>query len=787
MSLPFVRPLISLAAIAAAAPAAADQLTPDPDADIVEVSHEVTVTFPAADLVEMTVRRSFANRGARVAGFELEVVLPEAAVVTGMRSRSGGVWHRAALLAADVARRRFESQPAAAGVPDQDPVLLSHAGPGRVAITAAEVPAGGALSIEYSLRAPATREDGRLRATYHHDGGEGLVAPVLRVSGRARVDGVPVIGGAPRVLSAAAPSAGPSAVTTLLTLPDDLVARSAKVRAFITHPRPIDLLVDLVNAEGQRQRLIAGHDHRALERLRAGVALAPALVGELGETWKLVVTDRATGSDGVLHSWRLDVIDTGGKPSVHRVRQPVKIPDAVADDDDPIAAAVIEAVRDPGRITARHGRVLFAAGKSSVTRLHIDAPDAFAPAPDDLHVVFVLDTSRSLSDDEVAAQLDVAAAYLAAAPGARFELVRFDRRARRLLNRFAPAAEMAALRARLVAAGELASANGSHLERGLKVAARALRDARGKTSRIVILTDGLMRSKFPAAAARRAIRSGTIAHLVKTMGLAGAADRRLDQHSLAPIAAGTGGMAIAIDPDTDPGELARSALHLVRPIRVDHFAVSAPFTEEAREGGALYEGTGRRFAAVLDQASPAAITIRGKLWARAIDRVVPATAAGSDLAAALVFGTGDHVGIPDAEIERIAMRGHVVSPATSFLTVRPGERERLGSGGWGIGSTCSACAFGTIGSGFGTGAAPAPITLRGPLASCAEKLGPAVDLEARVDLETSLIEIVDVEVTAADPRARACLTEAIWAHRLRPEQSRGELAKVVVQLSRAQL
>jgi hypothetical protein len=444
-------------------------------------------------------------------------------------------------------------------------------------------------------------------------------------------------------------------------------------------------------------------------------------------------------------------------------------------------SAEIAIASSPRRLAARHGRALLGGG-GSVTRVHVDAPASLSSTPDDLHVVFVIDASRSM-EAQIGEQLDVAAAYLAAAPGARFELVRFDRAARPLIGRFAGAAELDAIRAGLETSGALVAANGSHMDLGIDAALVAVRRVRG-TPRIVVLSDGLMRSRFSdggviAGLRRRGPR--VIAHYLTLDGALTGADERIDGAPRARIAAATGGIALSVNAAADAADLRRTALHLVRPIRVDNLELTGPLAGRVEIPGELYEGDGLRLAAVFDRASPEAVELRGDVWARSIDRRLGADQREGDLAAALVFGTPDMHAIEEAEIEALAMRGQVVSPKTSFLVSRPGTREDVG-GGIGLGSVCGCGTFGTIGHGSGTGSGAAPITLEAPARSCAETLGVAIDATATV--EVSGIEIVDVSVQAAGAAVTQCLTEAIWAHRLEPRQARG-FDTLVIALSAA--
>ncbi len=128
------------------------------------------------------------------------------------------------------------------------------------------------------------------------------------------------------------------------------------------------------------------------------------------------------------------------------------------------------------------------------------------------------------------------------------ELVVFDRTARRAFEQFVAAKDIAAALAKARAAGTLTGGNGSALEEGLGLAATALQGRHGPT-RIVALTDALLRSRFRNALADPALAlapGATVTHLVIPEQDSEAWIRRDDAHDLAPIADGHRGVLFAV-------------------------------------------------------------------------------------------------------------------------------------------------------------------------------------------------------------------------------------------------
>jgi hypothetical protein len=104
------------------------------------------------------------------------------------------------------------------------------------------------------------------------------------------------------------------------------------------------------------------------------------------------------------------------------------------------------------------------------------------------------------------------------------------------------------------------------------------------------------------------------------------AEHRDDDHALAPIARAGGGVLIQLAGAVGrPAEaLAASVLGLVRPIRIDHFAIQGlPAGAKVDQPNddtddALAEGSGRRFFVSLDKKGEQVnqVVLSGEIWAQ---------------------------------------------------------------------------------------------------------------------------------------------------------------------------
>ncbi|HRC58900.1 MAG TPA: VWA domain-containing protein, partial [Kofleriaceae bacterium] len=474
---------------------------------------------------------------------------------------------------------------------------------------------------------------------------------------------------------------------------------------------------------------------------------------------------------GMLTSWTLEL----GAPAVKATAEdtPVFIPDAPENDSDGGFATLALAPPPIDVVATRLGRVV-ASDAHKFTRLELDAAPQLRPLPQKAQVVFVVDASRSVGQDGLASQLEVAGAYLSHVPDAEVEVVAYRRHATRLFGAFIKAADF---RARVKAArdgGRLVLGNGSALEEGARVAAAALRGRKGPL-RVVMVSDDLLRTRFSNALALTALSqapAGTVVHMVALDPGQELELERDDQHALAPIALAHHGIGATLSiPDPLDKSLAKTVLGLVRPVRIDHLAIAGvdlvrgKYNETVPES--LGEGTGLRV--VVDAPKVAdTVELTGMIWGDKFRRVVRVDAAFSKAAAAWVFSEDDHQDLSPAEMMTVALLGRAVSPVTSYLATEPGVRpstvgltDRDGFGSLGSGR------YGTIGHGSGVGSPMGPdpaALLAGAARRCVQQWRPAAGFVVKLELETTHDEVVDVvPVAGGELPVATCIAEAAWA------------------------
>lgn len=413
-------------------------------------------------------------------------------------------------------------------------------------------------------------------------------------------------------------------------------------------------------------------------------------------------------------------------------------------------------------------------------RFEVDAALELERAPLAPRVVFVIDASHSEGPEGIAAQVELVAPYLANAPDALVEVVVTRRFAERLFGRFVSAAEVPGLLAS--SAAKLTPGNGSNLDVGAAMAAQALSQV-GGPGRVVLFTDTRLRAGFSNEATLHALRAApadTIVHVVSRAapGNEGLSEQRDDSAALSGLASATGGIFLRVEGRaTDFEQASRTLLGLVRPVRVDDFAVEGfdALTVEPT----LDEGTMVRLQGVA-ALPPAEVVVTGKVWAREFRRVVQVDTALRQRLPGLAVGVGAlRELLSDDELRTAAFLSHAASPVTSFLAAPPdaapstaGLVEAFGLGlsgssrcGCGGVITTSGC------GGFGVSSnTDFEAQLRASLASgvraCEATTGaPATGV---VFVEGTGDEVVSVEVTGASAPMTACLTEAAWAVRLGP-------------------
>ena len=116
---------------------------------------------------------------------------------------------------------------------------------------------------------------------------------------------------------------------------------------------------------------------------------------------------------------------------------------------------------------------------------------------------------------------------------------------------------------------------------------------------------------------------------------------------------------------------------------------------------------------------------------------------------------------------KLALLGGAVSPVTSYLATEPGVRpstegleevEGVGEGGGGRGEGIGLGSIGTLGHGASF---DPEAFLRGRLAAAWRECGGPPGT-ARLTLETTLVEVVDVKASVEAGPLRTCIEERAW-------------------------
>ncbi|MFT3774001.1 MAG: VWA domain-containing protein [Minicystis sp.] len=478
-----------------------------------------------------------------------------------------------------------------------------------------------------------------------------------------------------------------------------------------------------------------GRDHVGLPSGGVDVAVRAASPGDV-----VYADDRAIGAAGVVQSGEYGIELSLGRPGAR-----------------PLGGAL-------GAVPLGDGRML--------VRARVEAGASLAAAPRGARVAVLIDTSRSLSDDEVRAEAAAASAYLGHMPGAQVETILFDRRARAIHGGFVPA------QAAIAALDQLTFTrrNGSALDEALARAATLFAGLGPEMPRrVLILTDGLTRRALDRDALRGlAQRTGALVHVGVLDATGTPRLERDDQHPLAALARPTGGLAwhvVAAPTGSYVPEMREACEAWAHPLRIDHVRVTAPHDEVAfRAPDRIDRGEGWSDLRIVDH--PLGwLKIDGELWSQPISTTLVPDPDEARVAAALAFGSPLHRGLDATVTERLATLGHVVSPATSFVVAGRGvrgapERPEVGylDGGCLCGNHRTPLAL------EGDHRAPAPevdldAALRVALTPRWEACGGRGRL-GMVTIEVTHSEVVDVtsaRVNGPDGAKLArCLSDAAW-------------------------
>lgn len=422
-------------------------------------------------------------------------------------------------------------------------------------------------------------------------------------------------------------------------------------------------------------------------------------------------------------------------------------------------------------------------------RLEVDVAAQLGELPKNANVVFVVDASISEGEKGVASQLELIAPYLANIPDARVEIVVFRRFAERLFGRFVPAAEFSR-ELTMLAPERLAVGNGSNLDVGAQLAFETL-SREGGVGRVVTFTDEKLKNALTIDALVGAMKQAprdVVVHIVKRDESWGESlsERRDDASRFAKAAEVTGGIFLRVDGHPSDVVLDADVMRgLVRPIRIDAFEVVAndvPQTEDGPAFGFRIDSIQNEGAAVrlaeLDELPPQSVTVRGKIWARSFERVVSMDDAMSRRLPAFAVGDDSlRAQLSDDELRTVAFVSGAVSPVTSYLAAPQNAAPsvigleimplRGGLGLKGIG--CGGCGTSSrCGLRFGHARPNLIEVLRAMLepgvAACEAQFGARGG--AKLSLEATADEVVDVTASGGSDAMNACLVEAAWSVRL---------------------
>ena len=454
-----------------------------------------------------------------------------------------------------------------------------------------------------------------------------------------------------------------------------------------------------------------------------------------------------------------------------------------ADDGD---CFVVEKPEPDGKAaTARFGVYPFAPG-IWWWRLEVAVPKRIAEVPsptDAAPIVFVLDASRSQErNGGLAPQLAIVEAYLANLPGAEVELVLASRTAARVFGRFvAAAAFKQSLPADLV---ERPLGNGSFLDRGAAAAAETLRQL-ATPGRIILMTDGVLRSRFDQRAAIAALRrapDGTVVHLLyPSAGKMPAAINHLPPEGLGALPAAFGGAAYTVtvtlvDGVARPVE-PKTLRPLIRPDALDSLSLVDPSKSSRpdwpdwshqRTGDSVDQvtvGETGIWSGISTIPPPNRLELTGWIWSRKLRLSIRRDAVFQRRLARLAVSEDMLMECQDGTRQRKdALAQGFAVPGLMFWTGGSGEREPYGSSG----IDYPGCWDAGLGGGSTGGRPPKPQDLVPEIAPlldrCALSSDPAGTI--RVEVETDQQEILDVMVEGGDEPVRRCMEEGLWTAHL---------------------
>jgi hypothetical protein len=403
-----------------------------------------------------------------------------------------------------------------------------------------------------------------------------------------------------------------------------------------------------------------------------------------------------------------------------------------------------------------------------LTRYAVRAAPRLSEVPRRARIVLLLDASLSTESGFVENAKRALDAYLWHFDDAEVELVVFNRKLERPFGKFLPVAEAR----RKLDALAIQRRNGSEIDRALFEADRLLaRSEAGRPRRVLLVTDGRGRAGLTPERLRAATStSGAVVHV----GILGEGEPSLtldDDHPWAQALERNRGLVWRASNDPASSAKARRVFEeWVRPVRLHHFGLTVPnldFDGDLDElPTELDEGQGVE-ALLVEKSSAPRLLAEGRLWTERVSVPIERDSSRDKLWSALVFGSERLDDLSEEEMMTLAMKSGAVSPVTSYLAIEPGVRPSTEGIDWGMGFGSGR---GMLGGRHATraaylrGATDHAAFLRDAIAKDWRRCGGRPG-GARVDLETTLAEIVHVEsVTLDDPEPllERCLREAVW-------------------------
>lgn len=764
--------------------ASADELTTARNQPLRETSHQVDVRIKDG-VATYRVRRTFENRGKVAEEARLTIELPHGAVATGLRIFAGGRWHEGDLMHRDKAESLYRELTGMGPSRPKDPALLYWNWTSELGLRLFPIFPTSKSLVEYTLTVPTNYEGGEYFMSYprrHED--SRLATPrltvqtgkLMTVDGERANENSLELGPVPvHPLLANLERGDQRTLVRPLSFPNESKKNAIAVFVDIQHTWVGDLDLEVVDPEGQ-VHLLSRYDFARNENELKKRFVVPH-TGKKKGIWHLLIRDHHPLDGGHLRSWTLTPIDrksasgssiegvhTRGIAGVTATDKTfASIPQPNPSQGN-IATLSVRLQKKPAT-KFRLGRLEFS-GVPNFARVEVDVAERLSSLPHDHRVVFIVDTSHTMGEDGIRAQLRLTEAYLAHVPDARFALVGSARRAV-LLAPFSPAKSWKSVVARLRKKGALSPKNGSFLDRGLTKAASLLPTTKG-SSKIVAFTDDRLRPVWSNSAALSAIESlppQTIVHVAHVNHGGSVALIRNDDHRLFPLAKKRGGVAV-VSSGARLGKqtlLENEALYLVRPNRLDHVRFSALSEEISGVGPSLGEGESVRWMSQV-KSIPGELHLRGQLWSRDLVLTPETTEDFHRATAGFVFSLDHYWDLSELQQYLLATYARAVSPVTSYLAIEPGVRpstiglEKAGSG-LGFGSGMGMGGFGLSGT-----SRPPSLDWKSIVAqvedACASRRTNRSSVVIRVDRNDH--EVADVRLDDQATPYLTCAVEELW-------------------------